>query len=54
VATRTWDFLEKPLTLDELCLTLMDEYEVGEDQCRSEVTELLTEMMKLGLILEDD
>lgn len=53
VATRIWDLLEKPLALDELCGLLMDEYEVEEEQCRSEVEELLTEMVKLGIVLEN-
>lgn len=51
VATRIWDLLEKPLAEDELCELLMDEYDVEPLQCRTEVTELLSEMSKLGLIL---
>lgn len=54
VATRIWDLLEKPLTLDELCALLMEEYEVEEEQCRREVAEVIEEMVRLGLILRSD
>lgn len=52
VATRIWDLLEKPLTLDELCALLMEEYEVSESQCREEVQEVLEEMVRLGVVVE--
>lgn len=52
VATRVWDLLENPLSIDELCSLLLEEYEVSESECREEVTELLKEMVKLGLVLE--
>ena len=52
VATRIWDLLEKPLGADELCIVLIDEYDVEPEQCRVEVGDHLREMMKLGLVLE--
>ena len=52
VATRIWDLLEKPLDLERLCETLRLEYEVDEEQCRSEVKDHLAEMIKLGLVNE--
>ena len=52
VATRIWDLLEKPLTIDELCGILMDEYDVETEQCLKETEELLREMVKLGLVVE--
>lgn len=50
VATRIWDLLEVPMGLGEITAALMNEYEVGEDQCRAEVKEYLGEMTKLDLI----
>ena len=50
VATRIWDMLEKPMSSDELCLILIDEYEVDNAQCSREVEEHLGEMVKLGLV----
>jgi len=52
VATRIWDLLELPLTIDELCGHLMEEYEVDAEQCRAEVTEVINEMVKLGVVLK--
>ena len=54
VASRIWDLLEKPLSLDALCNLLMEEYEVSSDQCRTEVQEYLGEMEKLGMVLRVD
>jgi len=52
VATRIWDLLEKPLTVDELCGILMEEYDVETEQCLKETEALLREMVKLGLVVE--
>jgi len=54
VATRIWDLLEMPMTLDKLCELLAEEYEVSHGQCKSEVEEHLAEMIKLGLILRPE
>lgn len=53
VATRIWDMLEKPMIIDDLCVLLMGEYEVCEEECRSEVGEVIAEMVRLGIVLED-
>lgn len=53
VATRIWDLLEKPMATDELCGLLTEEYEVGAEQCRAEVGEVLAEMVRLGVVLEE-
>lgn len=51
VATIIWDLLEQPLSIEELCERLMDEYEIGYEQCKKEVEEYLMEMNKLGLVV---
>jgi hypothetical protein len=51
VATRIWDLLERELTVAELCALLKEEYEVESRQCFDEVSELLREMARLGLII---
>jgi len=52
VATRIWDLLEKPMTIDELCILLTEEYDVGEEQCHTEVSELIEQMLKLDVVRE--
>ena len=54
VATRIWELLEQPLTLDSLCDQLLTEYDVLPEQCRADVTEHLAEMETLGLVLAVD
>lgn len=50
VATRIWDLLEQPLTMDQLCNQLMEQYAVDQPTCQREVANLLDEMERLGLI----
>ena len=54
VATRIWDLLEKPLMADELCMILIDEYDVEPERCRIEVEEHLGEMVRLGLVFRNE
>ena len=54
VATRIWDLLEEPMVADELCLVLIAEYDVAQEQCRVEVEEHLAEMVRLGLVLKSE
>ncbi len=53
VATYIWDMLEQPMSLEDLCGRLIEEYEVDAEQCRTEVEAHLKEMNKLGLIAEN-
>jgi len=50
VATRIWDLLERPLTIDELCLILMNEYNVDTELCRTDVDEYLSVMVTIGMV----
>ena len=54
VATRIWELLEQPLTLDGLCDQLLTEYDVSAEECRADVAEHLTQMQTLGLVREVD
>ena len=50
VATRIWDLLAEPVTVDELCSVLTAEFDVDSRQCRSEVENYLEEMIRFGLV----
>jgi hypothetical protein len=50
VATRIWDLLLKSSEIKEVCSLLMDEYEIDAERCQTEVSELLEEMVKLGVV----
>jgi hypothetical protein len=51
VATRIWDLLVEPMSVDELCSLLMNEYDVEAEQCQEDVTDVLDKMVKLDIIL---
>jgi hypothetical protein len=53
-ATAIWEKLEKPLTIEELCDNLMETYNVGKEQCVTEVTEHIKEMVRMGLIKKSE
>ncbi len=50
VATRIWELLEQPLTLDSLRDRLLTEYDVTPEQCQADLTEHLVSMEALGLV----
>lgn len=52
VATKIWDILEQPLTIDTLCDKLVEVYNIEKEKCRVETIAYIQEMMKLGLIRE--
>ncbi len=49
VATRIWDLLAEPATIEEICSVLTEEYDVSDEQCGTEVSEYLDQMISLGL-----
>jgi hypothetical protein len=49
-ATRVWALLEQPKTIDQLCEALTGEFEVEPDACKAEVTELLEDLERDGLV----
>lgn len=49
-ATVIWELLEKPMTVEEMCNTLIVDYDVEASRCKIEVKEYLDEMLSLGLI----
>jgi hypothetical protein len=50
VATWVWRRLAEPASFEQLRTELLGEYEVGEEQCGSELRELLEDMGEKGLI----
>ncbi|QHV96968.1 PqqD family protein [Spirosoma endbachense] len=54
VATRIWELLEGPLTIENLCDLLLKEYDVDYSECRADVEEHLTKMKELGLVKSID
>lgn len=49
-ATRIWQLAEQPISLSSLCDRLVDEYEVDRDRCEQEVTVVIRELEREGLL----
>lgn len=50
VATRTWDLLAEPQSLDSLCAHLVAEFDIDEPTCREQTASFLDELRREGLI----
>lgn len=50
VATRTWDLLVEPHSLDSLCARLVEEFEIDEPTCREQTAAFLEDLRREGLI----
>lgn len=50
VAAVVWRQLEQPKSFDELKLLLLAEYDVGAEQCRLELMELINDLVGKGLV----
>ena len=49
-ATRVWQLLEQPCTVDDLTTALMAEHDVDEAECRAGVTDLLATLADEQLV----
>jgi len=54
VGARVWTLLQEPRKVEDLRDTLLDEYEVAQDQCEQDLLRLLEHMRSEGLIRVED
>ena len=55
VGTRVWSLIQEPRTVDEVCSTLVEEYDVEPEKCGSDLVALFEKLAKEGLIeVKDD
>ena len=50
MGTIIWEYIQKPITLQEIVDRILDEYEVDEETCYGDLVELVEQMMKNGLV----
>ena len=50
VGSRIWELIEQEISVKDICVRLIDEYEVEEKHCKKVVVFFLEEMEKSGLI----
>lgn len=50
VAACIWNVIKEPTIAAEICREVTERFDVGEEQCRTEVLEFLEELASAGLI----
>lgn len=50
VASRVWALLDQPLSVNEICTRLIEEFEVSDEECKAEVRKLVEQFRSEGLI----
>ena len=52
VGADIWDLIETPRSLRDICLELIERYDVDEEACAPDVKSFVTELVESGLIVE--
>ena len=47
--SRIWELLERPMTIDAVCATLVAEFDVDAGRCRTETVGFIEELLQSGL-----
>lgn len=50
VGTRAWELLEQPMTVEQICAVIVEEFEVDEATCREDMLSFANELLTLGLV----
>jgi hypothetical protein len=50
VGTHIWQTVQEPHTIDEVCSDIVSVYDVDEEQCLTDVRELVAELIELDLV----
>ena len=50
VGSHIWNLLETPMTVERLCQSLMERFEVDESQCQSEVARFLDDVVERKIV----
>ena len=50
VAADIWRMLAEPISLDEICTRLVEDYDIDSPTCRDEVVRLVSQLEEEGLV----
>ena len=50
MGTTIWEFIQKPITIQEVIDKILEEYDVDEETCYVDLVELVEQMFKNGLV----
>lgn len=54
IGARIWTYIKEPKTVNEICDTLLKEYDVEQKLCEADVLALLHDLVAAGLIEVND
>jgi PqqD family protein of HPr-rel-A system len=54
VGSRIWERIAQPATVQEICATLLDEFDISPEQCQKECLHFLGMLLERGLIRIDN
>jgi len=54
VASKIWQIIEAPASVNQICERLMDEFAISKEQCEAEVLDFLKQLNDTGLIKFND
>lgn len=54
VGSHIWDLIETPSSMDDICTTLMKEFEVDRTTCEKEVNNFISTCIEMGVIDVED
>lgn len=54
VGSRVWELIEQPVSIDQMCDVLVQEYEIDREACRAEVVAFLDQLDGAGLLAPTD
>ncbi len=50
VGAKIWNLIQKPLIINEIIKTILNEYDVDKDQCTNDIFELIEELLDNRLV----
>ena len=50
VGTLAWELLEQPITVDQICAAVCEEFDVDAGTCRADLLGFANELLTLGLV----
>ena len=50
IGAKIWNLIQKPLVIDEIIKTILNEYDVDKDQCTNDILELIEELLDNRLV----
>lgn len=49
-----WDLLAEPMSLDDICTRVLQDYEVDEATCRTDISAFVGELLDKGVLRQAD